>query len=601
MCGIFAVVHRGRPVNPAALTAAIGSQRHRGPDAQGTSIRDIRDDRATYQVGLAHRRLAIIDLDRRSNQPFIRNGAATIFNGEIYNFRDLKGHYQDRTTFCTSGDTELLHEALRLEGVEAIRTFNGQWAFVQHKDRDARLVLGRDMFGKKPLFHFRSEDTFIVSSTITAISSYLGRALRFDRNFLNAFMFHALAPAGDNSTGYEEIGQLRPGCAGVFDFASWTLAETPISDRSMPATAAMPTAPLHECIQDAVLRRLISDRPIGLLLSGGVNSTLILSVLHANKRLGEVTCIVGDTGASDDARFGLEAARTAGIEARVVKVDYRRDAFDTFLRVCSNQERPFRLQGNMLAIPQLYSAVAETDIKVVLDGTGADEMFGGYWDRQFPYAIREAVRQGRFGWLAGMALANRNEFRRFMFAVRVAAKGVLDPMDPELRTLAAGCGANIPSLDPLARLDKSFSEALVADIFRGRLQDWLWQNDRNAMTYSIEARSPFMDRDLFPHVFTGYDKKFSRAFNKLELRKAFSNFLPLPTQWRRQKQGFRWSFSTFLNENWGNVFELCTSSPILSEMFPDLVEKLKTGSRFSTEAIEKMTSIAGVERTIDAR
>jgi len=159
-----------------------------------------------------------------------------------------------------------------------------------------------------------------------------------------------------------------------------------------------------------------------------------------------------------------------------------------------------------------------------------------------------------------------------------------------------------PNFDPLAKIDSSFDEALQKDISEGRLLDWLWQNDRNCMQFGLEARSPFLDVSLEPYLYTGYKNKFVRQFNKYELRSVFAQFDPLPTQWRVQKQGFRWSPKKFMISNAKRVMELCSQSNVLRELVPNLPELLdgarNNPKKVSSLAFERMLPIAAVEQQL---
>ena len=426
-------VERTRPVHIADLERARKCLEHRGPDAANSMIGQIDVDRGRSYFGLAHTRLSIVDLDPRSNQPFEKDGATIVFNGEIYNFREIREERLAEVRFRTDGDTEVLLEILRNEGIDGISRLMGQWAFAYHKEGSSGVVLGHDRFGKKPLFFLLNNDQFIVSSTVTAITAYTRQLIHFDRNFVRSFLRHPLTPLAGENTPYEEIKQLPAGHVANFDVNRWTLDHKAIFQKAELPDVGLSEMDLAQRLSKAVERRLVSDRPIGLLLSGGVDSTLILSILKAIGRLDEVSCFVGEAGNSADATFALEAARAVGIEPTLINIDYDRNAFGDFLSVCAHQERPFRLLGNLIAMPQLYRAVSETPIKVVLDGTGADEMFGGYWDRYFPFAIRNAMASGNLLWLLGSAAAARKDPRRWLSAARLAVRGHFDQLDPSLR------------------------------------------------------------------------------------------------------------------------------------------------------------------------
>jgi asparagine synthase (glutamine-hydrolysing) len=577
---------------------------HRGPDASKMQFEDCGHAGVQFSLGFGHQRLAIIDLDARSEQPFSAAGTLTVYNGEIYNYRDLKTKMVGEV-FNTSGDTELFAKWIAKKGTAGIGDFVGQWAGVQWIASERRLLLTRDFYGKKPLFIYKDENIFIASSTVRAIALYLGRTLRFKHDFLESFVVSYGAYLPGTESHVEGITQIGPGQCASFDLESWALNKTgDIRQLEKISDVAPPERPedLFALIENAVLDRLVSDRDVGLFVSGGVDSTLILSILHKHGKLDAVSCMIGETGLSPDAHYAKAITARLGVKAEVVEIDYSSFGFDQFLNVSRMQERPFALSGNLVAMAQLYARVAQTDIKVVLDGTGADEVFGGYWDRYAPFAFREALSKRKIGWLLNTALRNLAEPRRLRHAVRIAMRGSQLPGDPAIarmlnlsdkQFLEAGT-----AFDPLATITPNLAEAQVSDIFHGRLQDWLWQNDRNSMAFSIESRSPFMDRRLFPYVNAPLNKKFRGEFNKYALRQVFDYVGGAETQWRRQKQGFRYQPNVFLKKNRVNILEYLTESNVVREHFPCLDSDTLAADGTPIALIGKLLAIAAADEAI---
>ncbi|MEO8135710.1 MAG: asparagine synthase C-terminal domain-containing protein, partial [Betaproteobacteria bacterium] len=372
---------------------------------------------------------------------------------------------------------------------------------------------------------------------------------------------------------------------------------------------------LAAIVKDAVLARLVADRKVGLLLSGGIDSSLILSVLCAEGLANRVSCFTGDAGKSDDAIYARRCIEQLGINHINVPLDYGSASIERFLQVCRHQEKPFPFIGNALAMPQLYARIADHDVPVVLDGAGGDEIFAGYWYRYYRFAIAEAMAAGDESWLADSLAANDDDIKiRAMAAQAVrdtrpgsrsasSRPGIVgatdDPADLDMFVRSSVREAR--SSDPLECYRGTLAEALVTDAAHGRLHEWLWQNDRNAMMSGIENRSPFLDYRLAPFMHSGYRKKFVGAWNKHELRSLFSAFVPLPTQWRRDKQGFRWVYSRFLRHNRNQVLELIASSRVLRELV-DVDRLLQRACRhdnyLASSLMERMLCIAGLEQTM---
>jgi asparagine synthase (glutamine-hydrolysing) len=622
MCGIFLVFERGRPVDVARALEATGALRHRGPDGDGhhAFTRTYAELRGEVTIGcfIGHTRLSILDLSDRSSQPFRRRGMALAYNGEIYNFRELRRDLERAgTTFESDGDTEVLFELVGQGGAEALRAANGMWAFCLVDEASGIVTAVRDRYGKKPLFYYVDAQTLCVASEIAPIFAYLDRRPALVASELDSFLRHGwLFPHSDGSTHIESIRQVPAGAALRFDLAAWMEHQSRWFDLAAFAAAEQVSRQgLADVVDDAVMGRLVSDRNVALLLSGGVDSSLILSVLAARGLHRDIRCFTGDAGKSDDAEYARRCIEALGIHQVSVPLDYGPAGLERFLQVCRHQEKPFPFIGNALAMPQLYERIAEHDVPVVLDGTGGDEFFGGYWYRYYRFAIAEAVAAGDEEWLESSLSANADEITihaiadRAMREARQRSRPALprpglvgsarDPADLDAFVRPSVRVAH--STDPLESFRGTLGEALVVDAAQGRLHEWLWQNDRNAMMSGIENRSPFLDYRLASFMLSGYRSKFVGCWNKHELRSLFSTFVPLPTQWRRDKQGFRWVYSRFVRRNRDEVVELIARSRILPECIDvdRLLERARADDAYLVSSLmERMLCIAGLEETM---
>lgn len=174
MCGIFAVFQKTKPVSRAAVQIATDTLAHRGPDHSGVHLTTVQTANGEIHAGFGHRRLSIIDLDSRSHQPFCDEGGILTYNGEIYNFADMRDELAKVRPLRTQSDTEVLHRFLAVSGDAALHRFNGMWAFCFLDERRKTVIASRDRYGKKPLFYYDDGDTFCMASEAKAIFSYLG-------------------------------------------------------------------------------------------------------------------------------------------------------------------------------------------------------------------------------------------------------------------------------------------------------------------------------------------------------------------------------------------------------------------------------------------
>jgi asparagine synthase (glutamine-hydrolysing) len=602
MCGFAVSISRNGPVDRERLDAALKALRHRGPDAQGVAFvaMSAHGGSGGAEVGLAHARLSILDLDARSDQPFRLGSHTLVYNGEIYNYRDLA----TGMPLATSGDTEVLLRLFRRDGSAALNAANGMWAFCWLDEDNQRLTAGRDRYGKKPLFYAIDDAAIHLASEPQALAALLGRPLEMRTADVDRFMADGwLFPDPSGATHFAGLREVPPGHTLTLDIRSWTieLCEAfPLPFAARHDGGALTDEALAEIAADAVSSRLISDRKVGLFLSGGIDSTLILSILAARGLTENVICITGDAGRTDDARYAKACIEQLGVPALAVPLPYDALGFEQFLSICRTQAKPFPMIGNVLGMHALYKAVAEHDIRVVLDGTGADEIFGGYWHRYFAAALRDARAAGDHEWISTISPTMPNSYRHlhaangWMPTREFPCIDDLAMLRPDARRTITGTTPQDPLQDHMGTLP----DALIVDATAGRMQEWLWQNDRNAMASSVENRSPFLDYRLAAWATTPYHAKFGGPWNKKELRSLFDRFVPLPTAQRRDKQGFRWAFDHFFRRNLEPLLALITGSAAARRyvdpgVFADSVRSGRTG--LDSKLLHRLTVIGGLE------
>jgi len=608
MCGIFAVIQKQRPISETALRAATDTLTHRGPDHGGTAVTTLAHPQGEIHIGLGHRRLAIIDLDARSDQPFHDARGMLTYNGEIYNFQAVRDEMVDDGPFVTQSDTEVLHRAFARQGDAVLNRFNGMWAFTFFDPLRRKVTASRDRYGKKPLFYYSDGETLCIASEAKAIFAWLGLKPVMRPEKVAAYLAFGMSypdPSGDMF--YENIREVRPGHSLELDLDTWRLSERQWFD--FTATVATERPPLREAFETAVVARLLSDRPVGLLLSGGIDSSLILSVLAARGLQHQVHCFIGETGAavSDDALYARQCAALVGVKAEEIDCDYGVGAFDRILSMCAHQEKPFPLTGNSVAMYEMYAHIAERDVKVVIDGTGGDEVFGGYWDRYILFALRDAMAAGDTNWLENL-LTETRDLPETTIQIKAALKLLFNPSSAApSNAYAERWGkssvhqAALP--DPLLTHGGDLTSAMAIDASAGRLAEWIWHNDRNAMAFGIENRSPFLDCGLIPMISLPYGDKFRGAWNKYELRRLYDDFIPMPTQWRQQKQGFRWTSRPFLTQNRDRILELVAASPVLREHMDvnSYLDTARTDEKvFGQDFTARLLCVAALENSLAA-
>lgn len=556
MCGIAGILSLdGSPIDRAALRRMGESLEHRGPDAEGLYM----DAAGIPAVGLVHRRLSIIDLSPEANAP-VPNEDRTVHavvNGEIYNFQDLRRTLVSRHQFRSHGDTEVIVHGYEEHGDEIVPELDGMFALAIWDGRRRRLVLARDRFGKKPLYWWTDGRQFVFGSEIKALLA-VGVPAAMDDSGLGEYLSFGYVPTP--RTMFVGVANLPPATILAVDAHGvapprryWDLD----FDGPSPAIAVDAAAgQVRTLLTAAVRKRLVSDVPLGVLLSGGVDSAAV-AALAAPLVAGRLkTFTIGFEGPAfyDERDAARSVARHLGTDHHESVV--RPQAADLVETLLAHYDEPF---GDSSALPTyLVAREARREVTVVLNGDGGDETFAGY-DRfhaallaeRLPQAVRHAL--GRAARFVPRGSSYHGALRRLRRFTEHAAR----PVDERM---AAWAGFfDLPALSRLARngladparILASYRDALGRCSGRSLLSQLLYVNartyllddllpkaDRMTMAHGLEARSPFLDRDLVEYVGRLPDahKRRGRA-GKVVLKRSIRDLLPAETL-RRPKHGF---------------------------------------------------------------
>ncbi|MBP7149334.1 MAG: asparagine synthase (glutamine-hydrolyzing) [Acidobacteria bacterium] len=573
MCGIAGLIAPpGGAVAPRALAAMAAALAHRGPDDEGYAGWDGQGPTARpggtadvargSRVGLAHRRLAILDLSDAGHQPMITADGrfALLFNGEIYNFRELRQELeQDGERFASRCDTEVLLAALARWGTGALARLVGMFAFALLDTRRRTLLLARDFFGIKPLYYARGPWGFAFASEIKALLAIDGFARRADPRPLFQYLRFGITDHGEDTL-FSGIRRLPPAhllelpldeSAPVEPRRYWKLSAVRGRDISFEEAARR----LRELFLDSVSLHLRSDVPVGAALSGGVDSSAIVAAMRAalgpDLDLHAVSYLAGDP-AIDEERWAALAAGAACARvhhARPGAAELVRD----IERIIEVQDEPFG-STSIYAQYRVFRAAKEAGIKVMLDGQGADETFAGYRS----YVGARIVSLARAGDLPGAVALFRAGARLPGASARQVlssmAGRVLPPgLVPAARRLAGrplfprwvdeawlderGPMPDFPRPTPSSDALRSL---LAFTIEESSLPMLLRFEDRNSMAFSIESRVPFLTPQLVGFVLSLPEEHLvaNDATTKAVLRAALRGLVPDPILDRRDKIGF---------------------------------------------------------------
>jgi len=531
---------------------------HRGPDDVGVAVFE--------RAALAMSRLSIIDLD--TGQQPITNEDETcwiIFNGEIYNFLDLRQELETRGhQFRTRSDTEVILRAYEQWGEDCVHHLRGMFAFAiydRRSDRRERLFIARDRVGKKPLFytHAQADGLFIFASEIKAILEHPAVARRVNRRVIPLYLAHGYVPAP--YTMFEGIYELPPGHTltvqnGEIEIKEYWDVEYPQEGDGLVKEAEIIEQVRH-LLEEAVRVRLISDVPLGAFLSGGIDSTAIVAFMarHMNQRVKTFAI-----GFEDDSSFNeLEYAR---LVARTYATDHhkfivRPDAVDLLPKLVWHYDQPF---GDSSAIPTyLLAKLTRSHVTVALTGDGGDELFAGY-ERFAAARLAEAYRDAPSFAQAALAHILRvlTESATYDSFVRRARRFVENaPLSLSLGYLgwvgvfqedfirelfdsridiapAAHFQTyfdNVQGVDPIGQLLYVNTKTYLPG-------DLLVKTDRMSMANSLEARSPFLDQELLAFAARiSSDLKLKGLTTKYILKRALQGIVPEEII-QRKKHGF---------------------------------------------------------------
>lgn len=542
MCGIFiAYNHLGLDKQQTdSYKHAIAVVGHRGPD----NIDHFVDDNCF----MGHSRLAILDLDKSSNQPFRYGDLVLTYNGEVFNYEELRTELEDLGhVFRTESDTEVVIAAYAQWGVECFSRFNGMWALAIYDSVKRELVVSRDRFGQKPLFMSKSDSEVYFASEFQQLSTLVDKDI--DYGLIQMFLKEGTYE-GEGRTFLRTIQEfpkahyLRINRKGEWESRPyWNYWSGEVA-----TTEEETVSKFSDLLSDAVRLRLRSDVPFGLLVSGGVDSTLIAS--YARQHIGKGRAIPAFAFSSNDAyderAFAEAVSDRLDLKLHVSHQEQNPSAYKARLAKLVRHLGRGHSSPAIVSIDYLYESVAKQGVRVALDGQGADELLAGYktyhilvipWylmQGKFKQAYLALNDQLRFGLLSSLILFLRNvmppffkKLMRMIYGYERIFKKLSYPTSQRWIKVVRERKRNSNLLNRYLIMQHSLG-----------LENLLYYGDIVSMANSVENRSPFMDHRLVEFAFAHDDKlKLHNAIDKYALRnsQAYSKFSDILD---RSKLGF---------------------------------------------------------------
>ncbi len=556
MCGIAGWID-SEGIDPAALERALATLNRRGPDGSGTWTSP--DRRAI----LGHRRLAILDPSFRGKEPSVSpdGQSAFVHNGEIYNFRSLRRDLESLgEVFGSESDGEVAHRLLRREGTGLVERIEGMFALALWNQRDRTLLLARDRIGIKPLYYVSLPGGFAFASEPKALLQIPGVSARLDPDALSDFLSYGYVPF-DRSL-FSEIRRLPPAHRLTYDAVTGRVGVTPYWKLERRQICD-DVEELRSRLDAAVTSHLVSDVPVGAFLSGGLDSTSVVSraVSRVEGAFPTFTVAYGD-GNQDDIRYARVAAQTFHTAHREEILDLG-DLSSALDRAAEVYDEPL-YDSTALAVLEL-SRLARRSVKVVLTGDGGDEIFGGYgWHET---VMRYEALRGWFGPLAsGLSALYRGVIEplagvpfvsRTAGSARVLAGDFPERYFPVRGFFNAAEQRRVLGRAPedpawlfrkFDRPDLPMAQRLLfLDLHTYLPDNNLMLVDRSTMAAGLEARVPLLDRQLVEYAFSLPPERIVRpGATKIAFRDAIRPWLPEAIL-TRPKSGFSPPFKRWVS------------------------------------------------------
>ena len=602
MCGIAGIYNLdGKLSEKKLLQKMAGTMKHRGPDDEGYHL-----DR---NIGLAHRRLSIIDLSSAGHQPMANEekNVWIVHNGEIYNYLELKkdlvkmGH-----RFKSNTDTEVILHAYEEWGKNCLERFNGMWAFAIWDKRKKKFFCARDRFGIKPFYYYFNGRIFVFASEIKALLIHPNVPKEINEKIVYDYLALGLLDHTEE-TFFKGIKQLKPSHYltlnkndGLRIQKYWDVKvnqdignfSTDISDISCR---------FRELLEDSIRLRLRSDVPIGTCLSGGIDSSSIVCIanklmfkdkivdpeLVGRKQKTFTSCFENER--FDERKFVDKVIKKTGAEKNFVFPDGNK-LWEEIASLVWHQDEPF-ISTSMYAQWNVIRETAENGVKVLLDGQGGDEVLGGYLPYYYTVflahllsrgkvlkALSEAKKRAIFSGQRAETLLVRSFYSILPFLLKNSIRNLRNTIFTGQESIA------LRALDSSFR--RRFSErraeyfkgrsnslknlgaSLYDDIFRYSLPSLLHYEDRNSTAFSVEARTPFLDYRLVEYLFSlPADLKIRDGLTKYVLREAMKGILPEEIRLRRDKMGFVTPEAIWMRDGKEKIRALFSSGKVLSTNF----------------------------------
>jgi asparagine synthase (glutamine-hydrolysing) len=597
MCGIAGYISLNKSIAEKQLQHAASLMQHRGPDAEGFYFSEDK------KLGLAHRRLSILDLSNAANQPmYSADGRyCIVFNGEVYNFNELKLQLSDRgVSLTTTSDTEVILQLFMEKGPACFATFNGMFAFAIYDIQEQVLTLCRDHAGIKPLFYYADESQLVFASEIKVIKDLLGEKLQVNSEAIPYFFHLGFIPEPltiyKNTFKFPAAHYLQISTAvNKFEYIQlqiesfWKLHEAiePFAIADEPAAKKE----LKELLYDSIEKQLISDVPVGTFLSGGIDSSLVTAIAARVSGSDKIKTfsIAIDDGKYNESKFARQVADHLRIDHHEFAVK-EKEVIELVDKLIPTYDEPF---ADSSAFPtMMVSRLAKEHVTVALSGDGGDELFHGYnmyqWAKRLASPLVPLVKSPVYAASKFMSskyqrAGNLYDYpRKGNMYTHIFSQEQYYFKEQELHSLLVNPVFNFNSINsqPFVLKDLSAAEQQSFWDFNHYLKDdLLVKVDRASMQYGLETRVPLLDYRLVEFAFNLHpDLKIKSGTMKYLLKEVLYDHVPRKI-FDRPKRGFSIPLIKWLKTDLKYLLDQYTAEDIINKynvVNYAVVKKLKT-------------------------
>ena len=574
MCGIAGII-KLKKNHFCDKNKIFNLMNNRGPDGKG-AYKNLNQD---YSINLFHSRLAIIDNNERSNQPFFFENLILIYNGEIYNFKDIKKKLIEHNyRFKTTSDTEVLIKAYHKWGENCFKLFDGMWSVCIYDLKKHEMILSRDIFGEKPLYIYKNHNTLVFGSELKFLLSLEeGSSIkRVNKNHLNQYLKHGYKYLfKKNETYFENILKIEPGTINKFSLINLNLKKkTQILKKEFNKKIKISREEAVEQIRDIVIRsmksRLISDRPVGFYLSGGVDTGSLTSISSKilNKKIKCFSIIDADTRYNEEKNIDIT---TNDLNCETIKIKFpnKEDFFERLTDLIDYHDKPIS-SLNYYTHSFMHNIIKKNGIKVIISGLGGDEMFTGYYDH-FLMHLRELNKSdykiNLKSWKQHIKplILNKNLRNLDLFKNKKKREYLVTDFDKKFINKMF----TNKSIEPFH--EKKYSNSLLKNRMLNELFHELVplicnEDDMNSMKMSIENRSPLLNKELLNFSLSLPQNMYIKdGYGKSLFRDSMKGILNDKVRLDRKKHGFNSSIHSLINLKSKKVMDFFIKNEQLNE------------------------------------